>query len=582
MNRAARRQARAASGRRAADSSGNSASLDRMVAMADRHRQAGRLQQASDLYRQVLASDPRHALSLHRLGGIAYLVGTHEAAIGLIANAIAIDDTVAAYHNDLGECLRLTGAKADAVASFARALELDPELASAMSNLALLLAEAGRQDAGIDLLHRAIAREPSNPDYRINLGCLLLDAGKITAAVTELETATRLAPHDPASWLNLGNVRMRSDQPGQAAACYRAVIARDSSHVAGHLNLGLALRESGDAEAGLAAMKAARALAPDHPAVRWNEGLTHLVLGRLSEGWEGFSWRWQAGATPAHGLSLPEWDGTPLSEKRLLVHAEQGLGDTLQFVRFLDHPALAAALRVALLPQPPLAGLLAQTVRDIVSEPIDLTAFDCRAALMDLPRLLAIGGGIEPVRLPFVRPPDALAAHWAQHIGDAPGLKVGIVWQGRAAHANDRNRSIPFERVRPLTTLDRATWYSLQREAGPAPAPLIDLARGLTDMSDTAAAILALDLVIAVDTSVAHLAGALGKPVWLMLPFAPDWRWQLDRSDSPWYPTARLFRQSRAGDWDGVITEIALALAALTDDGPEASSATGSIPGALL
>ena len=308
--------------------------------------------------------------------------------------------------------------------------------------------------------------------------------------------------------------------------------------------------------------------------------LTHLSLGKFAEGWAGFESRWcWTGPRPNIG---PQWDGSDPKGKRLLIYTEQGLGDTLQFCRYL--PLLhQSGASIFFQLQARLRNLIAASMPwlDISSKGDQLPPTDAHCALLSLPHLVGTTLDTIPARVPYIAPPQQLATQWEDLIKPKRGLRVGFGWAGSRDHRNDAHRSILPSAFAPLFNIEDATFFSLQVGGQPDPLPpehVIDLSPQLTDFAETAGAIANLDLVISVDTSVAHLAGAMGKPVWIILPFVPDWRWLLDRTDSPWYPTARLFRQKSSGDWAPIITEVAEALnmiARTRAGGPTRSSVAG-------
>jgi Tfp pilus assembly protein PilF len=442
------------------------------------------------------------------------------------------------------------------------ALALQPTSLAALNNLGLVEQMLGRRATAIELYRRAIALAPDFAPAQLNLGGALLEAGEIEAAEAALETARRLDPANAGAALNLANLRQAQDRLDEAIALYRSLLAANPNHVQALVNLGQALQHQGRPERAPEYLDAALALAPDLPAAQWNAGLCRLLLGDFARGWSGFAWRWQAGAVPPHGLPGPEWQGEALAGRRLLIHAEQGLGDTIQFARYLKRVRECGAGEIILLCQRPLRRLLDGQVRVVTPEE-KLPAWDCRIPLLDLPRLF--GTRLETIdgAVPYLAVgPDRVGA-WQERLADLPPRRIGLIWRGRSDHKNDRNRSIPAGLLAPLTQ-NPAGWVSLQQGATPAElaalGPIRSLGDSFADLQDAAEAIAALDLVITVDTALAHLAGALGKPVWILLPLAPDWRWLTERSDSPWYPSARLFRQTRAGDWAAVIDAVAEAL----------------------
>jgi len=535
--------------------------IEAIFTRAVEHHLAGRLEAASRDYQAVLAALPDHAPTLHLLGALAFQIGQIEAAINLISAAITNDDSVPAYHNDLGEALRLAGRLDEAAEHYRAALALEPGNVAALNNLGIVEQLQGRSAAAITLYRQAITVEADFAPAQLNLGVALLENGDIEAAAAALEAACRLDPGNPAATLNLANLRQAQDRPDEAVALYRGLLATNPRHVEALVNLGQALQRQGRPDLALEPFEAALAHAPDLPAAQWNAGLCRLLLGDFTRGWAGFSWRWQAGAVPPHGLAGPEWQGDALAGRRLLIHAEQGLGDTLHFARYLKRmPAFGG--KVTLLCQKPLRRLLDGLV-NIVTPDEKLPEWDCRIPLLDLPRLFGTELASIDGTVPYLEAAPERVRAWRDRLANLPGPRIGLVWRGRPDHKNDRNRSIPATLLAPLTRLP-AGWISLQQGATAEELAALGAPRHLGDsfgdLHDAAEAIAALDLVITVDTALAHLAGALGKPVWILLPLAPDWRWLTGRSDSPWYPSARLFRQEQAGDWNGVVAAVGEAL----------------------
>jgi hypothetical protein len=316
-------------------------------------------------------------------------------------------------------------------------------------------------------------------------------------------------------------------------------------------------------------LDAALAARPDFPAARWTRAMARLQAGDMPGGWDDFEARWslpEVGPGPA--IPRPVWDGTPLAGRRLLLQPEQGLGDTIQFARYA--PLLAArGGTVVLGVQPPLQRLL----RSLEAPGVTVVAcgevlppIDCYLPLLSVPRVLRQGLGDIPAAAPYLVAEPAAVARWRRRIGAACGgaLAVGLVWAGNPRHINDANRSLPPAQLAALAAVPGVRFFGLQCGPGRAVAPplpeMVDLAAGLDDFAETAAVLAALDLLISVDTAPLHLAGALGRPAWALLPAVPDWRWLLGRVDSPWYPSLRLFRQPRPGDWAAVIAEVGVAL----------------------
>nr|CAA9291163.1 FOG: TPR repeat [uncultured Armatimonadetes bacterium] len=498
------------------------------------HHRAGRLDEAEAGYREALRSNPFHADALHLWGVVAYQRGQTAPAVERLRKAITLDASEPAFHNNLGNALRDSGDLCASVSAFERALHLNPRYAEAYNNLSLALRGLGREDAALAALRRAIDLKPGFAEAHNNLGNGLKDAGDLAGAVSAFERALHLNPH----------------------------------YAEAYNNLGAALHAAGDAEAASQAFLNALQLRPDLWDAHFNLGISRLSLGDFEHGWPLYEAGLRSGARPPRGLAQPQWDGSPLDGRTLLVHAEQGFGDTLQFVRYL--PAVSArggsvvfecqrGLRCAF---PDSLGW------DILVERGDeddapAVPFDLHVPLLSLPGLFGTNEATIPASVPYLRAEPEAVAHWQRLLAPFDGLKVGIVWAGNPAHRNDRNRSCALADFAPLAGIGGLTLFSLQKgpaavQAGEPPAgmTLVDLDEDLTDFGQTAAALTALDLVIAVDTSVVHLAGALGKPVWVLLPFAADWRWLRERDDSPWYPTMRLFRQPAPGDWPGVFARV--------------------------
>jgi Flp pilus assembly protein TadD len=505
------------------------------MAAAVSHHYAGRFEDASRLYRVVLALDPDHVEALHHLGLASYQRGDAHEAIALMDRAISLDGSNARHHVNRGLVLRRLGRLDDAEASYRRALAIDAGSAEAWNNLATLLAERG-------------------------------DLG---AAIASCNAALRLAPDYPFALNNLGNFLHRSGDFEASEAAYRRAIAASPSHADAHSNLGYLLRETGRYDEALHCFDEAIAIDPNHAGAHLNRGQVRLLQGDFERGWQDFEWRWRYGdyASPRFRLPSPVWRGEDVAGRTVVLYAEEGLGDAIQFLRYVPLVKARGAEVVLLVPGK-LHRLLEYLPGEyrVVHGAEALPAHDFHRALMDLPAIFHTDLGSIPTPGAYLRVPRSAIQRWSERVGGA-GCRVGLVWAGRPEHGRDRYRSIACAEFAPLARAPGIRLFSLQKGPGAAqavpPPPgmaLEDLAPELDDLADAAAAICALDLVISVDTSVAHLAGALGKPVWILLAAIPDWRWMLARTDSPWYSSARLFRQARLGEWAPVITEVAAAL----------------------
>jgi tetratricopeptide (TPR) repeat protein/glycosyltransferase involved in cell wall biosynthesis len=530
--------------------------------------------EASASFRRALALEPHYAEAYNNLGCLLAEQGGLDEAAASYRRALALKPDYAEAHNNLGLLLKNRGELDDAVESLRRALALKPDFAEAHSNLGLVFGEQGRHDEAAASLRRALALKPDFADAHSNLGLVLKKQGKHGDAADSLRRALALKPEHPDAHNNLGTVFHEQGRLDEALASLRRAVAVKPDYVEAYHNLGVVCSDAGDLDGSIASFRQALARRPDYADAHFGAGLSLLLQGRLEQGFAEYEWRWRCPDIAVHARRCPQpqWDGGPLGGRTILLHAEQGLGDAIQFARYA--PLVAArGGRVVLECQPELAALLwtLSGADQVVSRGEQLPPFDVHAPLLSLPYLLGTTLETIPAEIPYLRAdPDRVAA-WAAHLamagGGDGGLRVGLVWAGNPAHKNDRRRSLTLDALRPLARVPGVRLFALQKgtaagqtEAPPLGMALINLGPQLADFADTAAVIQQLDLVITVDTAVAHLAGALGRPVWVLLGSPPDWRWLWRGEDSPWYPTARLFRQERFGNWEGVIARVAAAL----------------------
>ena len=582
--------------------------VTQLLRRAGEHHQAGRLAEAQALYRQILARQPRHADALHRFGLLAHQVGENDAAADLISQAIAARPSTASYHNDLGIVLAAQCRPSEAVAAYRRAIALQPDFFQAHGNLGVALRVLGFNKQAIAAYREAIRCQPGSAEAYYNLANLHRDQDQLREAVECYQAALRLQPEHPRAWHNLGLTYRALGQEDEAIDVYRHVLELTPGALETLLNLGNLLNAQGRVEEALTRFRRAIELAPDRaeahtglavalrgsgrldeadaafaralrcqpkdPDARLNYAIQMLARGEYKEGWPLYEARWTAKAInlPRPDFPQPEWDGRPLQGERVLVHAEQGLGDSIQFVRYVPRIAEMGG-RVVLSCPAALAELLrgVRGVTELIHDGEPRPPFDLRVAMMSLPRIFGTVVETIPAEAPYVAVDATREETWRQRLGPRRSeARVGLVWSGNPRHRFDHRRSIPFELVLPLLEVEGVEFYSLQKGRGaadlhslPPGARIADWTDQFDTFADTAAFLQQLDLVITVDTSVAHLAGALGRPVWTMLAMAADWRWLLDRADSPWYPTMRLFRQPRFGEWAPVIADVREQLIAL-------------------
>jgi len=498
------------------------------------HLRAGRFDEAEAVAREALGRDRHDVDALHCLALLAQRRGEHGIAYARLKEACALAPDSAALHDDLGTVCRALG----------------------------------RLDEAVELHRRALALAPHMVATHVNLGRACEARGDLAAArasfARALEVQGDLAPAHAA----MANVLFGDGEPEQAVEHYRRAIALAPGDAATHCNLGLALSDLGEFEQAIGHLRRAIVLKPDMAGAHNNLALALLSVGDYKNGWPSHERR--AGVVGLglgqRNLALPRWRGEPLHGARILLHAEQGLGDTIQFVRYAKL-VMERGGEVVLGVQPELSRLVESCpgVSEVLSPGAPSLPIACHCPLPSLPFVFGTEVATIPAEVPYLSAPHELARKWRERIGARPGLKVGVVWAGRADHRRDRDRSLQPALLSRLAALPGVTLFSLQKGRAELPAdlPLVDLAPELADVADTAAAISALDLVVTVDTSVAHLAGALGHPVWILLHQVSDWRWLTRREDSPWYPTARLFRQNARGDWQGVMARVAADLGRL-------------------
>jgi tetratricopeptide (TPR) repeat protein len=526
-----------------------------------------RVPEAIECYRRAIQLKPDHAEAHNNLGTALQALGNLEEAAESHRRAVAARPDYVEAHNNLALALSRLGRSAEAAESLRRALEVRPNYAAALVNLGNLQRDQGDFDGAIDWYHKAIAADFRLVDAHIGLAFALQQRGRLADAAESYRQALELKPDQTDALCNLGALLNGFDRHEEAVESYRRVLARNPDHVAALCNMGVALMARNQVDGAVECYRHAIAVSPDFADAHWNLSLAQLVEGDFANGWRGYEWRLRTKRHQPRAFTQPMWDGAPLAGKTILLHREQGLGDTIQFMRYA--PLVAArGGRVVLEVQPPLTRLAAslEGVTEIVAGGAPLPHFDLHCPLMSLPERFGTSLATIPAAIPYLAPDPEAVERWRPKLGGGQLHKVGIAWAGNRLHKNDRSRSVALERLLPILEIPGIRWVSLQvgEHSGDLVALPIgmvaDLSGELGDFADTAAVIANLDLVIAVDTAVVHLAGALGRPVWAMLPFAPDWRWLLDREDSPWYPSLRLFRQARPGDWESLLVEIRQAL----------------------
>ncbi len=532
-------------------------------------RETGMLAAALDSYERALACAPGHPFVLLLRGAVLAGLDRTVEALASFDEAFARQPGLidAGYNSALA--LERLARYPEALARCDRVLALVPEHAAAHATRGAVLHALGRMDEALASYDRALAIAPDLPAVLCNRGSLLRRRGRVDASLADYEHALVLQPALLQAQLNRGNVLLDLNRLDDARRASDALVAAEPRHALAWFNRGNLLDVLGRRDDALAAYGQALALDPDYADAHSARSFVLLRAGRFAEGWPEYEWRWRdpAFAAQARTFAQPRRQGEPLDGRTILLHAEQGFGDTVQFCRFAAQ-VRARGARVVLEVQPEVHALLASLdgVDQLLARGEPLPPFDCQCPLLSVPAALRTELASVPTEGPYLVAPEARRAAWRMRLGPAARLRVGLAWAGDPIHLNDRQRSLPLAALAELFALD-VDWISLQaripaRDAEAfAASPLRDCAAELHDFADTAALIDSLDLVVSVDTAVAHVAGALGRPVWILLPLPSDWRWLDTRTDSPWYASARLFRQAQARDWAPALAELAQALA---------------------
>ena len=519
-------------------------SVTEALKIAGRYHCNGDIQQAQTQYQRILQAKPGQPEALHGLGIIAFQLKEYDTAGNLIGKAIENKPTVPQFHYNLG----------------------------------LVFISLKRQERAIQAFQKAIEINPDYAEAYYNLGLALKKQQQFEKAVLNFKHVIKLTPDDADAYYNLGNTYEALGRHEAAVENYQLAINKNGAFAGAFNNLALVLKAMGRIDEAIVDLREAVRLQPGLAEAHWNLSLALLVKGEFEEGWKEHEWRFLRGKRSTiypHPFGIPLWDGTSFAGKRLFVHSEQGFGDTLQFIRYL--PMVKRRGGTVLFETfRPLLGILNSFpgIDELVETSPDryhAESCDYYVPIMSLPMLFATDIPTIPSNIPYIFADPIKVEQWKTRISKK-GYKIGIVWAGKPGHENDKNRSCELEHFLPLTKIPGTVIYTLQKgdagcqvkSMGGIIKNMVNVAHDLRDFSDTAAAIENLDLLISADTAAAHLAGAMGKLVWTLLPYAPDWRWLLEREDTPWYPTMRLFRQPARGDWGAVFDKVKDELQKLT------------------
>lgn len=515
-----------------------------------------------------LGNAPAEALT--NKGALLGENGRHTEALCFYKEALLYRDDIAVTHYNRGNSLSALGRVQEARDAWHRALQLNPRLVEAWHNLAISHRDQGDSKAAHTLLQQALQLHPQDPELQHTQGELFQAEERFEEAIAAFRQSLVVRPESARTWNSLGTVYQSLEQDPEAEQCYRTALTHDSGHLHARNNLGAVLLSQGRAEEAIPELELLTAENPDYYDGHWNLACALLAAGHWSQGWQAFEYRFlKHSPVEERHQEIPRWDGrSPLADKTVLLVGEQAFGDTLQFVRFIPQLAAMGARVILECQAPPLVPLMQDQIglAGVICRDDTAPKVDYRIPLLSLPLLLQTTTNALADLVPYLTPSQGKREQWLVRLADDNHLRVGLCWWGRQTLRN-RRRSCPPELLAPLAALPGITLYRLQLgdDVPMPPFRLVDHTGLIADFSDTAALISCLDLVITIDTAVAHLAGALGTPVWLMLPPTGDWRWMSGRQDSLWYPSMRIFRQGTSGGWQSVIAQMNDALASLAN-----------------
>ncbi|CAB1064797.1 hypothetical protein D1BOALGB6SA_9594 [Olavius sp. associated proteobacterium Delta 1] len=573
--------------------------IDRVLNRALYFHNSGQLEQAEASYCRILEIAPQQADALHLLGLIHGEKGSLETAKKLIDRAIQNDANVPVFYVSFGDILQREEKFTEAVNYYRKALSLNPNLVEGLCNMGNALRQLAQYNQAIACYRKSLVCNPRLPEAYNNMGLAYSQQDQYDSAETCFKTAIALSPDYAQAYNNLGNVyRDKFDyqaameqyhqalslapessminynlgilfqirnEADKAVLYYQKAVEGQSPIPDAHNNLGKYYQDRNQPERSISHFVKAIDLDPEHFDAHFNRSLSLLATARFEEGWNEYEWRFKRDdwkRVYPHRLKSPRWDGREFTGKTLFIHSEQGFGDTIWFVRYLPQVKSRGG-SIIFESRPELIDLLQDNigVDQLASMSFDhppQISHDLHIPLMSLPAVLATTIETIPAQVPYLYASEAKFQNWAARINGS-GFKIGLVWAAKST--NKHERSCALENFLPLLTIKNIQIYGLQKgedaqTVNQMPVDVHNLGQEFETFADTAGAVECLDLVISVDTAVAHLAGAMGKPVWVLLPFAADWKWLLERRDSPWYPTMRLFRQPQPGDWKRVVLSL--------------------------
>jgi len=542
--------------------------IQQALDLAKAHHKKGWHREAENICQQVLETEPDNFFAYHQLGLIAVSTGNEETAANLISKAVTINPASPQAYYDLGVVFQRLGKLQDADASYRKAIDLKQDFSEALNNLGTVRRELGNISESIQCYRNAINVQDQYAAAHSNLGLALHDIGDFGEALSSFRKALAINYDIAEVHYNLGTTLQALGRLSEAVESFRLSLSLNPNIAAAHTNLGLALRDLGKWDEASDSYKSAISINPDSAEAHHNLGMLQLLEGNYVDGWQNYGWRWKLRKRECHPIALdkPLWDGTKAYGKTIYVYSEQGLGDAIQFVRYL--PLLKVeGYRVVLESPPSLKRLFqhSEVADEVIESGETPSPFDCHAALLDLPGLMRTTLQTIPSSSPYLNIDAELRGKWQDKVNPSGAFRVGIAWAGNSDQNNDRYRSVDASLFKPIIETPNVCVHSLQVGKNKTASEIfdrhvIDLAPSLIDFSETAAAMSCFDLIVSVDTSVAHLAGSLGLPIWVPLHSIAHWIYLRETDRCPWYPTMRLFRQKEFGNWHEVFENIRVAL----------------------
>jgi tetratricopeptide (TPR) repeat protein len=530
----------------------------------------GDFEGAAKCYREAIDTNPDFAKAHSNLGFALKEKGQFKEAEHELLRALELDPAIADAHYLLGTIYQASENTDAADVRFRTALGLDPENEFFRLDLSRFLFGQGKLDDARRILADGVARNPASAPMHYYLGNIYYELDALDLAVSSFNRSLSIEPEQPEVLANLGLALLKQENLDASIAALQKATHLNPNDLDAFNNLGNAFLKKNSLKEAMACYESGLAINPHSERLRYNKSLLSLLLGEFSSGWKDYECRWtQIAEGPRHNFSKPLWlNDADISGKTILLHAEQGIGDTLQFIRYVER-VTALGAKVYLEVHAPLKSLVTQLhgIADVLSMGDALPDFEFHCPLASLPLAFDTGFATIPAKIPYLAASPERIAYWACRLPETKSPRIGLVWAGGTFFKNDHHRSIGLDLFSDIATAEHLRFFSLQRELRSGDESVLEnsgrishLGPELFDFAETAAVVANLDLIISVDTAVAHLAAAMGKPVWILLPFAPDFRWLLGRNDSPWYPSARLFRQPAIGNWVQVIHDVKAAL----------------------